>query len=313
MFLSLIFLLLALLVVIKSAEFATRYASKLAESFHLPKYVIGFLVVAVISILPETFISVTSALQGVPSLGLGTLFGSNVADLTIVFALVVFLSGRKLKVESKVIKNQYLYIVMLALPLIFGMNGYYSKIEGLTLVISGILFYLYILRHSRVEVGRQKERFSPTDMICLLGSMALLLFGSQFTVEYALVLSNSLALDPLIIGVFIIGLGTVLPELSFSVRAAKEHSDGLALGDILGTVIADATVVVGMMALISPFAFDPRIVYITGGFMIVALLFLLMFLRSGRVLTKKEALLLCVFYAVFLVTELFLGVGVSGS
>jgi len=66
MVLSLILLLISLFVVIKSANFAIRYSTHLAESFNLPKYIIGFAVVAVISVLPETFISITSAIGRYP-------------------------------------------------------------------------------------------------------------------------------------------------------------------------------------------------------------------------------------------------------
>ena len=121
--------------VIKSADFAIHYSTRLAESFKLSKYIVGFLIVAVISILPETFISVTSALEGIPSFGLGTLFGSNVADLTLVFAIVVLFAGRSLKIESKIIKNRYLHIGIMSIPIILGLNGYFSRWEGLFLII----------------------------------------------------------------------------------------------------------------------------------------------------------------------------------
>ena len=87
----------SLFLVIKGATFATRYAARLAESFRLSKYTIGFIVVAVISILPEMFIALNAAGEGVPEFGLSVLFGSNVADLTLLFAAVIFLAGRGIK------------------------------------------------------------------------------------------------------------------------------------------------------------------------------------------------------------------------
>ena len=86
----------ALAMIMKGATLATRYAALLAESFHLSKYVVGFIMIAVISILPETFVAVDAALSGNPSFGLGTLFGSNIADMTLVFAIIVLLVGRGL-------------------------------------------------------------------------------------------------------------------------------------------------------------------------------------------------------------------------
>ena len=93
-----LFLALSLLLVIKSADYAIRYAARLALGMHLSKYTVGFTIVAAISVLPETFVSISSSLQNIPSFGLGTLFGSNVADLTLVFAMVVLIAGRNLNI-----------------------------------------------------------------------------------------------------------------------------------------------------------------------------------------------------------------------
>src|SRR3989338_4734295 len=118
-------------IVIKSASWATRYAGLVAERFHLSKYVVGFLVVAIISVLPETIISTNAALQGIPTFGLGTLFGSNVADLTIVFAIIILLTGHGMKVESKILKDNRVYPLLLLLPLFLGLDGSYSRLEGI--------------------------------------------------------------------------------------------------------------------------------------------------------------------------------------
>ncbi|HCY20747.1 TPA: hypothetical protein DIC40_02645 [Patescibacteria group bacterium] len=61
----------------------------------------------------------------------------------------------------------------------------------------------------------------------------------------------------------VIGLGTVIPELLFAFQAVKKYDDSLAVGDILGTVLADATIVVGIIAIIKPFYFPWKIIGIT--------------------------------------------------
>jgi len=101
---NLLFLSFSLFLVVKGATLATKYSAKLAESFNFSRYIIGFVVIAFISILPETFIAINSALKGIPEFGLGTLFGSNIADLTLIFAILIILAGRGMKIESKVLK-----------------------------------------------------------------------------------------------------------------------------------------------------------------------------------------------------------------
>jgi cation:H+ antiporter len=104
--LDLLLFLVSLIIVVKAAGSAIRYSSNLADSLHLSKHVVGFLLIAGISVMPETLIAIQSAIQGIPSFGVGTLFGSNVADLSLVFA-VTLLFGKGLKVESKILKDQY--------------------------------------------------------------------------------------------------------------------------------------------------------------------------------------------------------------
>jgi cation:H+ antiporter len=263
------------------------------------------MIVAIISILPETFIAINASLEKIPSFGLGTLFGSNIADLTLVFAAIVLFADRRLKVEGKILKNNVIYPFMLFLPLILGMNGHYSRLEGLALIVAGGIFYFIALKNEEkggvlppeISIDRAKNLF------LLLFSMALLLAGSHFTVTSATWLANYLRVKPLLIGMLIVGLGTTIHELFFSLKSAKKQDDSLAVGDILGTVLADATIVVGVLALIEPFFFPQRIIFVTGMFMVAASFVLFRLMKTGSSITKKEAYLLIIFWLVFVIIE----------
>lgn len=296
--------IVALYMVIKGSTMATNYAGRLAESFRLSKYTVGFIIVAVISIIPETFIAINAAIKGIPSFGLGMLFGSNIADLTLIFAILVFYAGRSLKVESKILKNHVIYPFILLFPLILGLDGYFSRIEGVALILAGAIFYYLALRDGTdgtmpevTDNGRYKS------IAMLLVSMAILLVGAHFTVTSATFVANSLGISPILVGMLIVGLGTTMPELFFSLRSIKKRDDSLAIGDLLGTILADATIVVGILALVNPFAFPQKIVYITGVFMVLASFMLFRFMRSGRALTRREAWMLFAFWVVFVVVE----------
>ena len=137
----------------------------------------------------------------------------------------------------------------------------------------------------------------------LLLAMTLLLVGSHFTVTSATTLAFSLKISPVLIGMLVVSLGTTIPELSFSLKSLKDKEGGLAVGDILGTVLADATIVVGIIALISPFYFPVEIIYVTGTFMVIASLILLHFMRSGKILSKREAYFLLIFWVAYVFIE----------
>lgn len=293
----------SLLLVVKSAELAIRYSSRLAESLSISSHVAGFLIVALISALPETLISIQAAIQGMPSFGLGMLFGSNVADVSLVFALVLLFSKKGLKVESKVLKDQYWYFLAIAIPLVLGFNGIYSRWEGALLILTGVLFQIHALRRDKREVQRVRVQFSFRSLGLLLASMALLLLGAHYTVESGLAMATVLGISPILVGMLFVGLGTTLPEAIFSIKAIRNNLDSLALGDILGTVLTDATIVVGIIAFIHPFTFDERLVHLTGLWMLLGTIFLFYLMQSGRVLQKKEGIFLFVFYLAFVFTE----------
>jgi cation:H+ antiporter len=297
--------------IIKGATLSTKYAFQLAESYKLSKYVVGFIVVAVISIIPEILVSVNAAVAGVPSLGLGMLFGGNIADMTLVFAIVIFVSGRSIKVDSKILKENVVYPFILLIPIVLGLDGYYSRWEGLGLIITGLIFYYLAFKNNsekqifpNTEVIKENNRLK--DFIFLILSMCLLLIGSHFVVTSTISVANYLGVNSVVIGMLIVGVGTTMPELFFCLSAIKKNHDSLVVGDILGTVLADATVVIGLLALISPFYFPQKIIYSAGIFMVISSFLLFYFMRSGKTLSKKESYLLLSFWILFVFVEILI-------
>lgn len=295
----------SLFLIIKGATLATKYSSRIAQAFNLSKYVVGFIIVAVISILPEGLVAINSAIEGVPQLGLATLLGSNIADLTILFTIVILLTGKNIKVESRILKNSVIYPLILIIPIMLGFDGFYSRWEGIILILTGIIFYLMAFKDNTSPLEQVKVKSSEKykNILLLLLSMAILLFGSHFIVISATKLASEIGVSMSLIGMFVIGLGTVMPELFFSLKSVKKNDDSLAIGDVLGTVLADCTVIIGIIALIKPFSFPTNIIHITGIFMVIAAFILFYFMKSDKTLTKKEGVFLLLFWIIFAFIE----------
>jgi cation:H+ antiporter len=301
---SIFIFIVAMFLVIRGATLATKYAVRLAKSYRLSKYTVGFIIIAVISILPETFIAINSSIKGLPSFGLGMLFGSNIADLTLIIAIIIFFARRGLKVENKILKNSAVYPLLLLLPLLLGIDGYYSRLEGIVLIISGGVFY-YIALKSGIDgtVPQTTHGGKSKNFLMLIFSMFILLVGSHFVVSSTSGLANFLGISPILVGMLIVGLGTTMPELLFSLKSVEKRDDSLAIGDVLGTVLADATIVVGILALVNPFSFPQKVIYITGTFMVAASIILFYFMRSGRIISRKEGYMLFAFWLIFVIAE----------
>jgi cation:H+ antiporter len=202
------------------------------------------------------------------------------------------------------------YPFFLLLPLFLGLNGYYSRIEGLLLIIVGGFFYYSVFKNDvNVAVTLESDNKNKyKNILMLLLSMALLLVGSSFTVSSATSMANILSISPILIGMLIVGLGTTMPELFYSLKSVQKGEDDLAVGDILGTVLADATILIGVLAFIHPFHFPVKIVYFTGIFMLIASIILLTFMYTGQKITKKEGYILLIFWMVYVLTEAIINI-----
>jgi len=301
---NLLILGVSLFIVMRGAAMATKYAVRVAKSLNFSSYVVGFLVIAVISILPELFISLNAALRGDSSFGLGLILGSNIADLTLIFALVVFLTGRSVRVEQKIINNHKLYPFILMLPLVLGLDGEFNRIDGAALLLAGVIFYYLSLKKEgaiMLAVTQSSDKLKNVSLLLL--SLALLLVGSHFAVTSATQIAGGLGVSTVLIAMLIIALGTTMPELMFSLKSVKQGSDSLAVGDILGTVLADATLVIGLIALINPFTFPQSTIYVGGVFMVAASFILFSFMRSRHQVTRAEAFALTMFWLTFILVQ----------
>lgn len=305
--LNLTLFILCLFVLIKSAEYATRYSARIARIFQISEFVFSFFIVAVISAIPEGTISVISALKGVPEFGLGALLGSNVADLTLVFGIVVLLSAKGINVKSKILNKDFFYLALLLFPAILGFDGHFSRVDGILLILGGLFFFFTLSIESKLfkkKFNNIRDPFLYRNAALLILSLTVLLVSANYTLKFGADFANDLGVPLVLIGLTIVAVGTCLPEMLFSIKAIKANHEDLALGDLLGTVITDATILIGVIAIINPFYFNPMIIYVTGLAMFLAGLLTIVFITSDRVLSKREGIYLLVFYAVYLIVEI---------
>jgi cation:H+ antiporter len=295
-------------ILIKCADYSIKYSSRLGRALHFPEFIVSFFIIALISVLPESTISIISAFDGKPELGLGTLLGSNIADLTLVFGIIALVSSNGINVKSKILKNNFYYLILFLFPLLLGFDGVFSRIDGLILILAGSLFFIKIYRdsnrfHKKFNNAQRQPFFK--SLFFLILSFGILLLSAFFTVKFAVDFSNDVKIPAVIVGLTIIALGTCLPELIFSIKAVKKNHSDLALGDLLGTVITDSTIILGLVALIFPFSYNPYTIYVTGTVMFLSGILVVSFMRSERVLSKKEGIFLILFYILFIFVEFF--------
>ncbi|MEK7664937.1 MAG: hypothetical protein AAB361_02230 [Patescibacteria group bacterium] len=290
----------------------------IAKFLRWREFVTAFFVMAFATSLPNLFVDINAAINGMPQLAFGDIIGGNLIDLTIIMALAVLFSKKHLQAESNMVQTSAIFtsaIVILPLLLIF--DGNINRIDGVILLLS-FVFYSYWLfskrdRFKKIYKERKKEKPKKLllllflkDLIKITVILIFLLLASWAIIDSAKLFSVKLGIPLSLVGILIVGLGNCFPEAYFSIISARKGEGWMVLGDIMGSVIICATLVLGIVAIISPFEiedFSPFL--IARAYAIIASLVFLLAIKTGEKITKKEALILLFIYIAFLVTEIF--------
>ena len=288
---------------------------RMARFLGWKEFVVAFFVMALAASLPNLFLGITSALRGVPELSFGDVAGNNLVALTLAIALAVLIGRKELPAESRTVQTTSIFTIIAAiLPLILILDGNLSRIDGMLLIA---LFGSYI-----AWLFSKKERFTKiydthkipilkefkvflADLGRVILGIILLLAAAQGIVASAQFFAIGFNLSLILIGVLITGLGNALPEVYFAIVSARKGETWMILGNLMGAVIVPATLVLGIVALIHPISgvdFSPFA--IARIFLIISAIFFFFFVRTDRVITKKEAFFLLGIYILFILVEI---------
>jgi len=314
MLLNFVVFIIAAAVLVKSSVFLIDTITRIALKLRVSEYLVGFVIMAFAASIPDLSVGIAAALGGKPILSLGNVIGTGIADPTLSLGLAALVAGG-LRVQTHIRNRQIFYTVFLVLtPLIMLLDGKLTRNEGLILLLLFALFVYTLILHSRAYTKVIKDHRSKRSLFAELCSFALgaavLLGSAGILVRTGEALALAFGIPSILIGLFVIALGTSLPELSFSILAAIKRQGALVMGAILGCVVTDATLVLGATALIHPITLsteDFNVFLTSAGALIFALLIFTCFIRSEYKISRKEALILVLGYLVFVIAELLYG------
>jgi len=307
---NLLLFLLSCIILVISGSFLVKTLSKIASFLRVSEFLAGFVIMAFSTSIPELFVGITAALGKNPALALGTVIGSNIADLTIIVGIIIVLA-RGIDIKSKFMKRDSMYMVFIAaLPMgLMFIGSKLSRIDG-AILVAVFISYVYFLIKERtkfrkeVEDGiRRKDIVLAIFLFCI--SLFALFFSAEFVVKYATLLAIDLALPSILIGLFIIAIGTSLPELVFGTKSVLAKHSEMALGDIIGAVVVNSTLVLGVTALIYPITANFLFFLSSAVFMIIITFLFATFVESGKRLYWKEGVSLIMLYMFFIMIEFY--------
>jgi len=305
---------LSIMALIASGYFLIKSITKLAGYLKISEFVTGFIILAVGTSLPELFVGISSALNKSTSISLGNVIGANIADMTLVIGIPILLS-RGFKIKSDKTKKDALITVALAvLPLILMYIGsQLSKIDGIILITVFFLYSYYLLAQKKEFTKKYKEeKFKRYYLIVytlvFLVALFFLIESSDFTVKYAKSLSEDLLVPKILIGLFLIAIGTTLPELVVGINAVFSGYTEISIGNVLGSVVANSTLILGITSLIYPITAN-FLFFITSGFYMILVCFIFAtFVGSSKKLYWQEGISLVMLYVFFVIFELYVKV-----
>jgi len=274
----------------------------------IPRIIIGMTVVSFATSAPELIVSLNSALEGHADIAIGNVIGSNIANLGLVLGIVTILST--IEVEKSFYKTDWPVMMMASLLLyvFIVFDGVLERYEGVILLISLIVFLLYLLKFQKKavvvdEVVVQKEMSVPAILIFLVLGGAGLWGGSELLITGAVNLANQFGVSERVIGVTIISIGTSIPELAASVIAIIKKEKAISLGNLIGSNIFNILAVLGITSIITPITVqdDHLLTNDIMWMLFLALLVLpLVFVPVKMKLSWKEGLILLGIYGVFI-------------
>ncbi|MBN2368105.1 hypothetical protein JXC34_03725 [Candidatus Woesearchaeota archaeon] len=294
-----------------SAGYIIKAVSHYARELGVSDYLIGFLVVAIGTSLPEMTTAFVASFKHAGEIVLGDVIGANIIDVTIVLG-VTSIIGRKIFIHGKVIDKTLFTVMLIAiLPLILGYDGRLSRLDGAILVIS---FFLYIFNLLKKEghFGKLKKDVKLSliwkDLVVISFSLAVLLVGANFMISSSRTIGIMIGIPDIVLGIVLMAVGTTIPELTVETMSVLKGVSGIAFGDILGSVVCNSSLVLGIGALITPIQITNRVLFRNSSlFMLTSVFIALLFIKKKEI-TWKEGVGLLMVYATFLVTEALAGI-----
>lgn len=325
MFVQVLILLIALMVLVWSADKFVYGASSLARNLGVSPMIIGLTIVAMGSSAPEMMVAATASMQGNPDTAIGNAIGSNITNIGLVLGITALL--QPLTVSSQTVKREIpLILIVTALAYWLFTDNNFSFLEG-TLLMIGFVAYILTLLVITIRKTKGKPSNDPLvisseqdvpsgvnmqqSVMWLTIGIVLLPLSASFLVDSSVFIAKAFGISDLVIGLTIIAVGTSLPELAASIASILKKEDDLALGNIIGSNIFNILAVLPLASLIAPGPIDPLAATRDAPYMlgVTLLLFILCFSRKAgafRITRAKGALLLVSFiaYQVLLFSQL---------
>lgn len=257
----------------------------LAERLGVPSLIIGLTIVAFGTSAPELFVSVEAVLKGAPTLALGNVVGSNIANILLVIGLPALVAPMSCA-APRLTRNVLLMLAITGAFLGLAATGAFAWPQGLILLTILTAFILFNLHQARRNPSAAKDLvdleedlakgLSVWQAVGLVGvGLVGLVIGADLLVGGAVTIARALGVDEAVIGLTLVAIGTSLPELVTALAAALRSHCDVAVGNVIGSNIFNLLAIIGVSSLFGAIPVPPAFFHVDFWVMLAASLALL--------------------------------------
>jgi len=295
-----IILVIGIALLLFSSSKTVGLASDFAKDLGISPFLVGIVVLAAGTSLPEIANSIISSYAGHGEMNVGNAFGSCLSQITLVLGILAVVGGKPITGGRKDI------LLLGGCTLLAGMlcllaveKGAINQLDAIILIIAYFILLFITQKYSVKDYVLHMPRpniHSVAQFGMILLAIGGVLAGSWLIIESVLTLSEVLEIPSFLLSFFAIAVGTSLPELGVGLAAVRSGRFELILGNILGSNIADATISVATGPLLFPNVFDPGIATVSGIYMLLASFIVISLFAWKTKITKKMGLLFILLY-----------------
>ena len=250
MFLNISLLIVSIATLVFGAERFVDASSKIAKNFGISDLFVGLTIVALGTSTPEIFVAISSVINSAESVAIGTIVGSNITNIALIFGVSCLAINQ---IKKRFSLESLIPFLLSFLLFLFALKDLrFSLLESFGF-IAILLYFLVILSKERSDVIQVVSGNSdmPKNFLILLVGLVLLVFGSNFTVIYAEKFALSIGISEVVVGLTILALGTSLPELAATISAIFKGKNQMVIGNIIGSNILNLVIIVPIIGIFS--------------------------------------------------------------
>ncbi len=306
-FLNLILLFFLFIVLGIAADLLVKNIKYLASVIKMRLFALGILL-GIITTLPELSVGINATIEGVASVSVGNILGGIIVLIGLIVGVSLILN-RKINTSNNLKELLPATIVILS-PVLLGINGNYSVIDGLIMILLyiGLLFYIWLINRSsnREQIILVNRKKTTKAFFLAVISIIFVILSSRWIVEATVNILHYINISKLTIGLLVFSIGTNLPEITITFTSWRRKASELSLSHLISSAFANIFVL-GVLAIMRPinFTMGPAY-YLLSFFIILIMILFLYFCYSHKRLDRVEGFVLLGVYALFLLSNLFL-------